>query len=54
MIGKKQASFQNQQAVHSLLNFESKLEKDLQDTTASLINRMKSHSLLSSESIPLM
>jgi hypothetical protein len=31
----------------SLLNFESKLDKDLQDTTQSLINHMKNHSLLS-------
>ena len=54
MVGQKHHVFQNQQAVTNLLNFESKLEKDLQDTTASLLNRMKSHSLLSSESIPLM
>ena len=40
--------------MNNLLNFESKLEKDLQDTTTSLINRMKGHSLLSNDSIPLM
>jgi hypothetical protein len=30
------------------LNFESKLEKDLAETTNSLVKHMKSHSLLSS------
>ena len=30
-----------------MLNFESKLDKDLKDTTTSLINHMKNHSLLS-------
>lgn len=54
LIGQKHHAYQNQQSVNNLLNFESKLEKDLQDTTASLMNRMKGHSLLSNESIPLM
>lgn len=37
-----------------MLNFESKLEKDLQDTTQSLINKLKTHSLLSNQNIKLM
>ena len=38
----------------SLLNFESKLEKDLQDTTQALVNQLKNHSLLSKQNIKLM
>lgn len=37
-----------------LLNFESKLEKDLQDTTGALLNHMKKHSILSSQNITIM
>ena len=51
---KQHQQYQNDQNLKSLLNFESKLEKDLQGTTASLIAHMKSHSLLSSQNIPLM
>ena len=43
------SQFQTQQAVNNLLNFENKLEKDLQVTTASLIKRMKDHALLRRE-----
>ena len=43
------SQFQTQQAVNNLLNFENKLEKDLQATTGSLINRMKDHALLRRE-----
>lgn len=53
-VDQKHSDYQNQQSINNLLNFESKLEKDLQDTTASLMNRMKGHSLLSNDSIPLM
>ena len=51
---KQHQQYQNDQHLKSLLNFESKLEKDLQGTTASLIAHLKSHSLLSSQNIPLM
>ena len=42
------SKYQSQSAMRGLLNFESKLEKDLADTTDSLVNQMKSHCLLSS------
>jgi hypothetical protein len=38
-------------SMRGLLNFESKLEKDLAETTNSLINHMKSHNLLSSQKL---
>lgn len=37
-----------------LMNFESKLEKDLQETTNALVTQMKKHSLLSNQNIALM
>lgn len=36
------------------MNFESRLDKDLQSTTAQMIDHMKSHSLLSKENVDLM
>jgi hypothetical protein len=57
----RQAHTAQQNSMHSenvekqsLLNFESKLEKDLQDTTQSLINQLKNHSLLSKQDIKMM
>jgi len=38
----------------SFLNFESKLDKDLEETTTSLKDRMKKHSLLSFQNLPFM
>ena len=41
-------------SMKGLLNFESKLEKDLAETQNSLINHMKSHNLLSSSKLAIM
>lgn len=38
----------------SMLNFESKLEKDLNETTSALVGHMKKHSILSQNNITLM
>lgn len=46
--------FQQHAAYKKLLNFESRLDKDLGETTAQLVDHMKSHSLLSRENLPLM
>lgn len=46
--------YQQQAAYKKLLNFESRLDKDLGETTTQLVEHMKSHSLLSRENLPLM
>ena len=46
--------FKSQDSFRQLLNFESRLEKDLNKTTKELVEHMKSHSLLSKENLTIM
>lgn len=46
--------YEEMRKTKSLMNFESKLEKDLQETQGALISQLKKHSVLSSQNITLM
>lgn len=46
--------YQGMQKMKSMLNFESKLEKDLSETTNALVGHLKKHSILSQSNITLM
>lgn len=51
---KTKIQYQGMQKMKSMLNFESKLEKDLSETTSALVGHMKKHSILSQNNITLM
>jgi hypothetical protein len=54
ITSKQHNLFASTQSQKALLNFESKLQNDLNSTTSSLIEHLKSHSILSDENLPLM
>ena len=51
---KQQVQYEETRKMKSMMNFESKLEKDLQETTDALVSQLKRHNILSNQSMTLM